>query len=80
MDHLALMKDADKYASICEHVNCDNYRTHIIVYGYNFRTISGEQVADALSTIPLNTCLYIYFIFQFKRMLNRNILESLNIL
>jgi len=37
-----------------------------------------EQVADAPSIIPLNTCLYIYFIFRFRRMLNRNVLESLN--
>jgi len=37
-----------------------------------------EQDADAPSIIPLNSCLYIYFFFRFRRMLNRNALESLN--
>jgi len=55
--------------------NNKELRTLCLRLSINFHS---EQVADAPSTIPLNTCLYIYFIFRFRRMLNGNVLESLN--
>jgi len=46
-------------------------------HGITRRSIVPRE-QDADSTIPLNTCLYIYFIFRFRRMLKRDAPECLN--